>query len=484
MRRMLMMSVFFCFIPSWFIQSCLAAEENNLPSLGDSSSSMISPAQEYEMGRRWLRQLRGSISTVSDPIVQDYLENLSYKLAFHSPLQQPDFSLAIIRDTSINAFAAPGGIIGINVGLLIHAETESEAAAVLSHELGHLSQRHYARQLSDQKQNPWIYLSALLASIALATQGQNDGAIALGLGVQAATIEKGLSYSRLYEQEADRIGMQTLVDSGFDPKAMPIFFERLEKESRQVGNVPEFLMTHPLTASRIADSYSRAQKYSEKYKSDSLSYQLSRVRFLINYMSGGNNAISSFESLLKNNQEDHQKEKVFRLGLSLAYLRENQVDNAEKTLQPLLQGDDVRIDYLIAGAEIDLANKKPGQAIKKLEPRLALSPDNIPLILYLSKAYIAAKQPKNSIALLEKLSYSRPDDPQVWRSLHEAYVVDKNSTGAYRSQAEIFFLTGQNDNAIQQLVLADKSVTDNYPLTAKIKQRIDFIQRDIKEMKK
>ena len=164
---------------------------NELPELGDNASSIVSPEQEYVLGRAWMRQLRGSIPSVSDPLVQDYLERLAYRLAFHSPMEHPDLSLIVIKDRQINAFAVPGGVVGVNVGLLLYAETEAEASAVLAHELGHLSQRHFARQLAASKQNQWLYLGTLIASIALAAAGDGQGAFALGASAQAAMICPG-----------------------------------------------------------------------------------------------------------------------------------------------------------------------------------------------------------------------------------------------------------------------------------------------------
>lgn len=453
-----------------------ASSSNELPELGDNASSIVTPEQEYVLGRAWMRQLRGSIPSVSDPLVQDYLERLCYRLAFHSPMEHPDLSLVIIKDKQINAFAVPGGVVGVNVGLLLYAETEAEAAAVLAHELGHLTQRHFARQLAASKQNQWLYLGTLLASIALAAAGDGQGAYAVGASAQAAMIDNQLSYSRQYEQEADRIGMQTLVDSGMNPHAMPTFFQRLQRQSRQVGNIPEFILTHPLTESRIADSINRANQYPQKLAQDSLDYQLARVRLATTYMSDSGRSSAFFQQQLLETSASTDRARINRLGLSLALLRERDPAKAREALAPLLADDPQRVDYLIAAADIDFAESKYADAGRRLEPVLIRNPDNYSLLVYYARARIADNHPELVIERLEAAARERSDDPQIWRLLVEAYTGSKNTIGIYRSKAEVYFLSGNNEKALEQLQLAANSAKSNYPLTAKIQKRMREMQ--------
>ena len=277
----------------------VAADESPLPELGDSVSAAVTPEQEFKLGRNWLRQLRGATPLVADPLVQDYVEHLIYRLAFHSPLTNPDFAVIVIDDTDINAFAAPGGIVGVNVGLIIYADSEAEMSAVLAHELGHLSQRHFARSMASDKNSQWLYLGALLASIVVATKGNSDAGIAMAASTQAAMAQKELSFSRADEQEADRVGMQTLVDSGIDPHAMPEFFERLQKQAGESLSMPEFLQDHPVTESRIADTLNRANKYPQKLALDSFDYQAMRQRILTTYYEQSGNGVLHYQQALK-----------------------------------------------------------------------------------------------------------------------------------------------------------------------------------------
>ncbi|MDB4261580.1 M48 family metalloprotease, partial [bacterium] len=225
-----------------FIASASQSEELKLPKLGESSTSMFSAEFEHQLGRAWLRFFRAQVPTVDDPLLFDYLENLIYKLVTHSKLEDRRIELVIVDNPTINAFAVPGGIIGIHNGLLVWAQTEDELATVLAHEVAHLSQRHFSRGVEFQKKQQPVTVAAMLASLVLmATAGSDVGMAALS-ATQAAAQDASLRYSRGNEQEADRVGMQTLVDAGMDPHAAPAMFERMLQASRySSGNrMPEF----------------------------------------------------------------------------------------------------------------------------------------------------------------------------------------------------------------------------------------------------
>lgn len=460
-----------------------ARAESELPELGDSTSAVVSPEQEYRLGRTWIRKLRGSTPTLNDPVLQDYLERQSYRLAFNSPLQHPDLTLIIINSKQINAFAVPGGVIGVNAGLLLHAETESEFSSVMAHELGHLSQRHFARMLDDSQRNQWMYLGALLATIAVAASGEGQGAYALGASAQAAMIQNRLSYSRLHEQEADRIGMQTLVNAGMDPHAMPTFFQRMERQSRQVGAIPEFVLTHPLTQSRIADTFNRANQFPKKLGQDSLDYQLARIRMLVQFMDDTGRASAHFRQQLKDESVLNDRARINRLGLALALLRERQFGQARESLAPLLADEPQRVDYIVAAAEIALAENKYGEAVAILDSARQLNPDSYPLLAYGARAHILNNDAATMIEPLEAATRERDDDVQLWRLLVDAYSSSRNRQGIHRAKAEVFFLNGNEEKALEQLKLAADEVKGNYPLTAKIQKRMREIEQSKNDMK-
>jgi predicted Zn-dependent protease len=276
------------------------AQDLNLPNLGESSTSLFSAEFEHQLGRAWLRVFRSQVRTVDDPLLHDYLEHLVYELVSHSKLEDRRVEVVIIDSPEINAFAVPGGIIGINNGLLLYAQTEDELATVLSHEIAHLSQRHFSRGVEFQQKNQPLTLAAMIASfVLLATAGADAGMAAMS-ATQAAAQSSALRYSRTNEQEADRVGMQTLDEAGFDPHAAPAMFERMMQASRYSSSerIPEYLRTHPLTENRVADTRNRARQYPVKEPSVSLDYQLMRARVANQLATSPEEAINKFRGEL------------------------------------------------------------------------------------------------------------------------------------------------------------------------------------------
>ena len=256
----------FCILVS--NNTSLADDFLNLPELGDSTSSTVSRQKEYQVGQAWLMIYRSRIPTFKDPQLNDYLEDLLQQLARYSELEDKRLTLVTIDNKALNAFAVPGGVIGIQSGLLLHAKSEGELASVLSHELAHLSQRHWARRVEKSRQNMLPTMAALLASmILIATSGGDAGMAALTM-TQAASAESQLRFSRDNEAEADRIGMKTLSAANFNPSDMPVMFERMLRSSRFMGQrPPEFLLSHPVTEKRISDTRNRAKNIIKKNKS-------------------------------------------------------------------------------------------------------------------------------------------------------------------------------------------------------------------------
>ena len=233
---------------------------SDLPSLGDSSSSIVSPLQEHVMGRAWLSMLRGQVSQLDDPQLKNFVENSVYKLAETSQVQDRRLEFVLINSSQLNAFAAPGGIIGVNGGLFLYAQTEAEYASVMAHELAHLSQRHFARGVEAQQRMQLPMMAAMLGGIIAAAAGAGDAGMAAIIGTQAAAMQERQRFSRQNEQEADRIGILNLEKAGYDPRAMPSMFERLMRQYRYDRRPPEFLLSHPVSESRIADTRNRAEK--------------------------------------------------------------------------------------------------------------------------------------------------------------------------------------------------------------------------------
>ena len=307
-----MKRVLFSLILFWifFVQS----QEENLPELGDTSSSAISVASEFNLGRLYMAQIRGSINEFSDPIIQDYTEHLIYGLAEFSQLKDRRLEIALIDEKTVNAFAAPGGVIGINAGLIYHSNEEGQFASVLAHELAHLSQRHFARRLQRQKDRSLANALMILASVAVAVATSPEAILA----GQQAIAQQSLSYSRGNEQEADRIGFMTLTSAGYDPQSMAKMFEKLQSLSRLSGtNELEFLRSHPLTKKRISDSRVRANEIKGSNYKNTLNYDLIRQRTIVHFSKIPRQAVSQFLQELDISKSKKQQ-VVAQYGLSLA----------------------------------------------------------------------------------------------------------------------------------------------------------------------
>jgi len=250
---------------------------DELPDLGDVSQSALSPAQERKLGEGIMAQIRSNPAYLDDAEVNDYLDTLGYRLVSNSPDPSGAFEFFALEDSAINAFALPGGFIGVHSGLISAAQGESELASVMSHEIAHVTQRHIARLIAAQQRIGLASMAALAVAILAARSNSQVSAAAIA-AAQAGSIQSQLNFTREHEREADRIGLQIMEKSGFDVHAMPIFFERLQKATRvyETG-APSHLRTHPLTFERIADIQSRIENVPFRQVPDSLEFQLVRM---------------------------------------------------------------------------------------------------------------------------------------------------------------------------------------------------------------
>ena len=439
---------------------------NDLPSLGDSSSGIVSPEQEHQLGRAWLSLLRGQIPQLSDPLLKDYLERSVYRLAETSQLQDRRLELVLLKIPQLNAFAAPGGIIGVNGGLFIHAQTEAEYASVMAHELAHLSQRHFARGLEAQKRMQLPMMAALLAGVVAAAAGAGDAGIAAIVSTQAAAIQAQRRFSRQNEQEADRIGILNLERAGYDPRAMPDMFGRLMRQYRYDQKPPEFLLTHPVSESRIADTRNRAEQYPQGGVRDSLRYQLIRARVNLQFESTPGLSAKRFRAMLS---EDESLDSA-RYGLALALIRSAQLQEAATTLQPLLLKAPDEITYNLAQVELDITANRMGEADRRIKQLLRLYPGSYPVRQAHIDLLIKQGRLSEAESELDKLVEARPKDPDVWYQVSEVRGLTGNILGLHQARAEFFALVGDHTQAIEQLDFAKRRAS-NFQMSARIEAR-------------
>ena len=462
--------------PTLLTLACLMAlpgHASDLPSLGDASSAIVSPQQEHQLGRAWLSLLRGQVKQLNDPLLKDFVETSVYRLSETSQLNDRRLEFILIDSKELNAFAAPGGIVGVNGGLFFNAETEGEYIGVLAHELAHLSQRHFARGVEAQQRMQLPMMAALLAGIVIAASGAGDAGIAAIAGSQAAAIQEQRRFYRQNEQEADRIGIINMEKAGYDPRNMPTMFERLMRQYRFDARPPEFLLTHPVSESRIADTRNRAEQAAKGGKEDSLWYQLMRARVQLYYEETPGLAAKRFRAQL----DDNPNALPARYGLALAQIKAGQLNEARENLKLLLakQPDDITVN--LAQVDLDITNNRIPDAQQRIDRLLTQYPGNYPINQKRVDVLLKQNRMADAEKALENLLKTRSDDPDVWYLVAETRGQNGNIIGLHQARAEFFALVGEFDQAIQQLDLAKRRAADNFQLAS----RIDARQRELME---
>lgn len=460
------------------VQTSIAqASPNQLPSLGDSSSSLISPQLERRIGESFLKQINASLPTVSDPLMKHYVSGQLINLAQHSELRDAIMSVVVIDNPELNAFAAPGGVVGVNLGLLLSAQDVHEYSSVIAHELAHLSQRHFARGIEEQRSQTLPTLAALIAALVIGAAGGGDAAIAALSTAQAASAANQLRYSRDREQEADRIGFNTLIRAGHDPAGMSRMFERMQQAYRFTRKPPEFLLTHPLSETRITDARNQAMSIERQEYSDSLDYQLMRIRAVVHFQKNPKQGIKEYQRRLKDNPHD----AAANYGLALSLSRDGQHDEALRRAEQLLNVNPQSILYNSAYAELLIDAERNQQAQALLQQQLVLNPGNAPLSMLYARVLNQDGQHAKAETILEQQSQARPNDVDVWYQLAETAGLAGNITGVHLARADYFYLHGAYHRAIQHLEYAQRLVRRNNPqMQAKLSQRIQDLRTAIR----
>ncbi len=440
-----------------------------LPLLGDTSSGSISQQKEYELGRAWLKAYRSRINEHHDPLLTDYLEQLIYRLAFRSQLQDHRLELIVVDNPTLNAFAVPGGVIGVHTGLFLFAKSEAQLSSVLAHEIAHLSQRHFARRLESRKKNQVANMAGLLASLVLAATIGSDAGMAGLTATQAMGRNESLRYSRQNEREADRLGLKTMLAAGIDPEAMSTMFEAMLKLTRYTGSqVPEFLRSHPLTENRVTDAKNKLSQLPKKEYSDSFEFHLIRARAIIAINNNPSLSIDHFKNeliLSKNSQ-------AALYGASLAYISLGKYSEAKDAIDQLLKALPDQLHYKMAEIELYRHQKKYDLAIEKTNQLLRYQPNSYPLRMSLAETYLKSNHFLKSETLLDSLAATHSENPEVWFLLAEIRGLAGNIPGVHMARAQYFILTGVFDQARDQLSYAKKLLIHDYKKILVIDQQL------------
>jgi predicted Zn-dependent protease len=461
----------FCLFP-------FVVKADGLPDLGDISQASLTPLQERQIGQQSMLQIRSSKQYLDDSEINDYLNEIGYRLVENSSEPGLGFEFFAVNDYSVNAFAMPGGFVGVNAGLLLTTQTESELAAVLSHEISHVTQHHLARMIDAQQGDTLISMATIALAI-LAARTNPQASEAAIISAQARSIQKQLNFTRSYEEEADRIGLQLLRKSGFDTHAMPEFLRRLQTSTRLLeGNAPNYMRTHPITSDRIAEIENRIQKDPYRLIPDSLDFQLVRTK-LIAAQKTPQDAIAYFSDAL--GSQRHGNPIAQRYGLISALLRDNDVEGAARemtTLRKQAQLDassrnNAMIETL--AGQVMRAEKNDAATMAFYRNAVRTFPQHRALIYDYADVLLQANQADKAVSLLSDQVGLHPSDATLYDLLARAYALQGKSLEQHQALAYSYALQGNLYGAMEQLEMAKQAGGSFYQLSA--------IESDLRELR-
>jgi beta-barrel assembly-enhancing protease len=454
-----------------------AGRIQDLPDIGDSSGGIVSPEFERRLGQAIMRQVRQQGGLILDPEVESYIQSVGYQLVANSDDNQIPFTFFILKNPAINAFAAPGGVVGINSGIIMNSDSESELAGVIAHEISHVTQRHMARTYEAADKLSMPMMAAMIGAIALGIANPQAGQAAIA-AVAGAGVQYQINFTRANEEEPDRIGIQLLARAGFDPFGMPRFFEKLQQISRyNRGNPPEFLLTHPLTTSRISESIARAEQYPSTEHKSSTGYNLIRARLMADSFDNPKEAVGFFEGKLASG--GFPDIETARYGYAISLTLANNFPKAREQIKMLLKDDQENIAYLLAAARLESSQRNFTLALDIYREAEKLYPDYRPLVLGYARALLDAKQPLVARDLLRK--YGRDHEPGLiyYDLLSQAEAESGAAAESSIAKAEYYYLIGGTQLAIDHLSFAQRQNRLTYHQEERIKARLQQLQYEL-----
>ena len=457
-------------------QPALAA--NDLPDLGDSAQSVFTPQQEKALGNNIMAEIRAYKDYDDDPEVVDYLNSLGNRLVANSNDRGRAFEFFLMRDNTLNAFALPGAFIGVHSGLILAAESEAELASVLAHEIGHVTQRHIARQIAGQERSGWATLAALALAI-LVARSNAQAAQAAVVGAQAAAIQSKLNYTREYEREADRTGVELLSKSGFDSRGAVSFFERLQRANRiYETNAPQYLLTHPLTSDRIADIQNRVDQLPTKKSVDSLDFQLVRAK-LRALFHPAKDALRYFDGLrLDTPSNNHDATVVANYGLATVLRRMNDFTGAEKAVTAARKKtSNALTENLAAKIKRDLKDQK--SAIEIYQAGLKRFGDSRALIYGYAETLIETNESKQALAFIADRLLIASSDADLYDLQGKAYAAQGKKLLQHQSLGEAYVRIGNISAAVDQMEIAVRSGDGDYYQQSSVEARLKELRAQL-----
>ncbi|MEM7280497.1 MAG: M48 family metalloprotease [Pseudomonadota bacterium] len=462
---------------------CLAAGAANsdLPDIGSSAAAVISPSQEYQLGRMIVRGLRDSDQILDDPELNEYIQTIGDRIVAFSDNEDTEFNFFVVDDPRINAFALPGGFIGINTGLIAATRNESELASVVAHEIAHVTQKHIARQIEAASRGGLVSAASMLAAVLIGVvSGSADAAQAGIMAAQGASIQSQINFTRNNEYEADRIGIKVLADAGFDPNGMATFFDQLGRRSTFTAEkLPEILSTHPVDTSRISEARNRARKHNIDHE-DSLEYGLAKARIVLLLASTKAQAMKTFERDALTDDESVSN----RYGRALTYSAVGRHGDAENLLARLVDQYDETMEFHSALGQAQLAAGKDEEALATFEQAHKLFPRNTPVTVRYSEALLATGDAEKAHELMLDLLNNKPPTPKQVRLIALAAGAAGETANAHYYMAEFHIINGDLQSAKDQLKLAIFTPEINEVQHARFRARLDEIEEFLARSKR
>lgn len=449
----------------------------DLPDIGDAAAGVATPIEEKRVGESVMRNIQRSGRVINDPLIDSYLNHLGYRLIAAGDSDMTDFHFFLIDAADINAFALPGGYIGIHYGLILATRSESELASVMAHEIAHVTQRHHARAYDFGGNSSLPIVAAVIAAIVLGADNPDIGQAAIATAT-AGSIQSRINFTRANEKEADHLGIQLLAGAGFDPDSMASFFEQMHKSSRLYGpQGPEFLRTHPVTDTRIADARNRAREYPGELKEDTESFHLIRNR--IRVLTSREPAALRDEFVDNLRSGRYLNRPAERYGYVLSLMETGDYKTAGQELDKLLQQEPQRIAFLLARAQLEFAAGKTEAALKRFQNALELYPQNPALTLDYTESLLKAGQAQTARQVLQEFLRDPDRKPRFYQLLAQAEDKLGNPARAQIAMGEYYYRTGLSHEAITQFTLALKHHSLDFYDAARAEARLKELKTEV-----
>ncbi|MEP7246587.1 MAG: M48 family metalloprotease [Gammaproteobacteria bacterium] len=448
---------------------------SELPDIGNPAGAVVTESDEYRLGAQIVQSLRDQKAILEDPEVTEYLQSLGNRLAAQAPDGDRHFTFFAVREGTINAFALPGGFIGVNYGTVLATRNESELASVIGHEIAHVTQRHIARTIRAQSQQSIAQTAAILAAVLIGAMagggGAMEGAIAIA---QGAAAQQQVNFTRANEYEADRVGIGFVAGAGFDPGAMGSFFELMSRREGLAGQyVPEMIQTHPVNANRVAEARARAAQYDHPKAIESSTYECIRERLRVITAEKDSDIAARYA-------KETQAVKGSlgqRYGTALALMASGKNQQAAEILHDLVEKHENLTLLYSAQAQAEVDGGMQNDGIATYQRAVLLFPRNVPLTVRYAQALMDNGRAKEAHALLlDVFNNVQPTPDQIQLTALAASAA--GDTGdAYFYMSEYHISSGNLQLAVQQLQLALAAPN----LTSVQRQRFQARQDEIRD---